>query len=123
MPTINMSHVALIEIILGVMIGILLVVVFLQWTKQRKARRLLAEEPKAKPVPAAPGASSRKIKQDLSFLADYIKELPNPKLMGALNAQTDARQIPPVLLNAMVRIFRAEQSAKTDPLIAEFCLH
>ena len=107
MPAIDISQVALIEISLGVMIGILLVVVILQWTKLRAARRQLAEEPKAEPEPVAPGATARRIEQDLGFLVDYIKEL--PKLMAELNAQTEVRQIPPVLLNAMVRIFRAEQ--------------
>jgi diguanylate cyclase (GGDEF)-like protein len=107
-PAIDISQVALIEIILGVMIGILMVVVILQWAKLRAARRLLAEEPRVEPEPTAPGASARRIEQDLGFLVDYITEF--PKLMAELNAQTEVRQIPQVLLNAMVRIFRAEQA-------------
>ena len=108
MPAIDISQVALIEIILGVMIGILMVVVILQWARLRAARRLLAEEPRFEAEPAAPGASARRIEQDLGFLVDYITEF--PKLMAELNAQTEVRQIPQVLLNAMVRIFRAEQA-------------
>jgi diguanylate cyclase (GGDEF)-like protein len=107
-PAIDISQVALIEIILGVMIGVLMVVVILQWAKLRAARRLLAEEPRVEPEPTAPGASARRIEQDLGFLVDYITEF--PKLMAELNAQTEVRQIPQVLLNAMVRIFRAEQA-------------
>ena len=110
MPAIDISQFAVVEIILGVMIGILLVVVILQWAKLRAARRLAAAEQKAEmePPTAALGTTARKMEQDLGFLVDYIKEL--PKLMSELNTQTEVRQIPPVLLNAMVRIFRAEHA-------------
>jgi diguanylate cyclase (GGDEF)-like protein len=90
------------------MIGILLVVVALQWAKLRSAERKAAEVERTEPEPVAPAAPARKLEQDLSFLVEYIKEF--PKLMAELNSQTEVRQIPPVILNAMVRIFRAEQA-------------
>jgi len=107
-PAIDISQVALIEMILGIMIGILLVVVIIQWAKLRAARRAMAERPtvEPEPEPASTDAAARRMEQDLSFLVDYIKEFPD--LMAELNAQTEVRQIPPVLLKAMVRIFRAE---------------
>jgi len=108
MPEWDFSQVAIVEIVLGAMIGILLVVVFLQWSRLRKA------EPQASPsehtdvdgtVPIGP---TRRIEQDLNFVVGYIQEF--PKLMAELNAQTEVRQLPPVLLNSLVRIFRAEQA-------------
>ena len=90
------------------MIGILLVVVALQWAKLRAAERKAAEEERAEPEPVAQAAPARKLEQDLNFLIEYIKEF--PKLMAELNSQSEVRQIPPVILNAMVRIFRAEQA-------------
>jgi diguanylate cyclase (GGDEF)-like protein len=96
------------EIALGAMIGILLVVVALQWVKLRAIKREAAEIARSEPEPVAPTAPARKMEQDLSFLVEYIKEL--PKLMSELNSQTEVRQIPPVILNALVHIFRAEQA-------------
>jgi len=107
MPEILISQVAIIEVILGAMIGVLLVVVALQWARVRALKRELSEQPRVELEPASPGMATRRLEQDLSFLADYIKEY--TKLIADLNAQTEVRQIPPVLLNAMVRIFRAEQ--------------
>ena len=107
MPEILESQVAIIEVILGAMIGVLLVVVALQWARVRALKRELSEQPKVELEPASPGMATRRLEQDLSFLADYIKEY--TRLIADLNAQTEVRQIPPVLLNAMVRIFRAEQ--------------
>jgi diguanylate cyclase (GGDEF)-like protein len=106
--TIDVSQVAVIETVLGAMIGILLVVVALQWVKLRSAERRAAEEERAEPEPVPQAAPARKLEQDLNFLVEYIKEF--PKLMAELNTQTEVRQIPPVILNAMVRIFRAEQA-------------
>jgi len=90
------------------MIGVLLVVVALQWAKLRAAERKAAEVERSEPEPVAPAAPARKLEQDLNFLVEYIKEF--PKLMAELSTQTEVRQIPPVILNAMVRIFRAEQA-------------
>ena len=90
------------------MIGVLLVVVALQWSKLRAAERKAAEVERSEPEPVAPAAPARKLEQDLNFLVEYIKEF--PKLMAELSTQTEVRQIPPVILNAMVRIFRAEQA-------------
>jgi diguanylate cyclase (GGDEF)-like protein len=106
--TIDVSQVAIIEIVLGAMIGVLLVVVALQWAKLRAAERKAAEVERSEPEPVAPAAPARKLEQDLNFLVEYIKEF--PKLMAELSTQTEVRQIPPVILNAMVRIFRAEQA-------------
>jgi diguanylate cyclase (GGDEF)-like protein len=96
----------MIEIILGAVIGLLTIIVILQWTKLRTTKKLLEEAPKVEIEPISTDASTRRMEQDLTFLIDYIKEFPD--LMAELNAQTEVRQIPPVLLKAMVRIFRAE---------------
>ncbi|HPA80454.1 MAG TPA: sensor domain-containing diguanylate cyclase [Thermoanaerobaculales bacterium] len=108
MPEVDLSQVNIVEIILGMMIGVLLVVVALQWTRLRALKQALADQPRTELEPATPGSAARRLEQDLSFLADYIKEY--TKLIAELNAQTEVRQIPPVLLNAMVRIFRAEHA-------------
>jgi diguanylate cyclase (GGDEF)-like protein len=108
MPEFDLSQVAIVEIVLGAMIGILLVVVILQWTKLRKAE---PQPPAAEKTDHDAGATvgpTRRLEQDFSFVVDYIHEF--PKLMAELNSQTEVRQLPPVLLNAMVRIFRAEQA-------------
>ncbi|HOC43437.1 MAG TPA: sensor domain-containing diguanylate cyclase [Thermoanaerobaculales bacterium] len=108
LPEVDLSQVNIVEIILGMMIGVLLVVVALQWTRLRALKQALADQPRTELEPATPGSAARRLEQDLSFLADYIKEY--TKLIAELNAQTEVRQIPPVLLNAMVRIFRAEHA-------------
>jgi len=102
------SQVAIVEIALGAMIGILLVVVILQWTKLRRVEPQIPDVERADPDPVGPAGPTRRIEQDLTFVVDYIQEF--PKLMAELNGQTEVRQLPPVLLNSMVRIFRAEQA-------------
>ena len=108
LPEVDLSQVNIVEIILGMMIGVLLVVVALQWTRLRALKQALADQPRTELEPATPGSAARRLEKDLSFLADYIQEY--TKLLAELNAQTEVRQIPPVLLNAMVRIFRAEHA-------------
>jgi diguanylate cyclase (GGDEF)-like protein len=104
--TVDATTVAIIEIILGAMFSLLVMIVIVQWLKLRNAKKLLEEEPKVEPEPVSTDASTRRMEQDLGLLVEYIKEFPD--LMAELNAQTEVRQIPPVLLKAMVRIFRAE---------------
>jgi diguanylate cyclase (GGDEF)-like protein len=108
LPEIDVSQIPIVEITLGVIIGILLVVAILQWVKLRAVANRLAGPEKVELDPGGPVGPVRRLEQDLIFVVDYIKEF--PKLMADLNSQTEVRQLPPVLLNAMVRIFRAEQA-------------
>jgi len=105
---IDFSQVAIVEIVLGAMIGILLVVVILLYTRLRKIEAPAASQERPEPEPTAALSPARRMEQDLTFVVDYIKEF--PKLMADLNSQNEVRQLPPVLLNAMMRIFRAEQA-------------
>ncbi len=105
---IDFSQFAIVEIVLGAMIGILLVVVILLYTRLRKIEAPAASQERPEPEPTAALSPARRMEQDLTFVVDYIKEF--PKLMADLNSQNEVRQLPPVLLNAMMRIFRAEQA-------------
>jgi diguanylate cyclase (GGDEF)-like protein len=108
MQQFDLSQFAIVEIILGVMIGILLVVVVLLYSRLRRLDANGSGSERPEPEPAAALSPTRRMEQDLTFVVDYIKEF--PKLMADLNSQTEVRQLPPVLLNAMMRIFRAEQA-------------
>ena len=108
MQPVDLSQVAIVEIVLGAMIGILLVVVILLYTRLRRIKSPAAGPDHPELEPASTVSPIRRLEQDLAFVVDYIKEF--PKLMADLNSQTEVRQLPPVLLNAMVRIFRAEQA-------------
>jgi diguanylate cyclase (GGDEF)-like protein len=108
MPEFDFSQVAIVEIVLGAMIGILLVVVILQWTRLRKVEPQASPPERTDHDAGATVGPTRRLEQDFNFVIDYIQEF--PKLMAELNSQNEVRQLPPVLLNSMVRIFRAEQA-------------
>ncbi len=108
MQQVDLSQVPIVEIVLGAMIGILLVVVALLYTRLRRIESPPAGQDRPELEPASTVSPTRRMEQDLTFVVDYIKEF--PKLMADLNSQTEVRQLPPVLLNAMMRIFRAEQA-------------
>lgn len=108
MTELDLSQVAIVEVVLGAMIGILLVVVILQWNKLRRAEPPAPTPERHETDQGGFVGPTRRLEQDLGFVVDYIKEF--PKLMADLNTQTEVRQLPPVLLNAMIRIFRAEQA-------------
>lgn len=98
------------EMTLGAVIVVAVLTVFLigRLTGYRKARR---SAPSHKPAEhqAPAGSPVLRMERDMEFLVDFIKEFPT--VMVDLNKQSNVRQIPSVLLNAMVRIFRAEQAA------------
>lgn len=104
----NLSQVPIVEIFLGTIIGVLLVVVIVLYARLRRRDASVAGHDRLEPDPASVLSPTRRMEQDLTFVVDYIKEF--PKLMADLNSQTEVRQLPPVLLNAMMRIFRAEQA-------------
>jgi diguanylate cyclase (GGDEF)-like protein len=104
----DFSQVPIVEIALGAMIGVLLVVVFLQWRHVKKAASVGYVTDRIMVETGGIASPARRLEQDLLFVVEFIKEF--PKLMGELNTQNEVRQLPPVMLNAMVRIFRAEQA-------------
>jgi len=107
-PEFDFSQAPIVEIVLGAMIGVLLVVVFLQWRQVRKTSEMSQTTDRMMVDTGGIASPARRLEQDLFFVVEFIKEF--PKLMAELNTQNEVRQLPPVLLNAMVRIFRAEQA-------------
>jgi diguanylate cyclase (GGDEF)-like protein len=77
---------------------------------RRAGRKAHKQEEPTRPTAQKIAVSTpvRRLEQDLDFMVDFIKEFPN--LMTELNEQAEVRQIPSVLLNFMVRVFRAEQA-------------
>jgi diguanylate cyclase (GGDEF)-like protein len=87
-----------------VAVPLLLVVVIVLWSKLQTVRSMTAVV--APPVNGAAGRSARRLERDLEGQIEFFQIFSN--LLGELHAQRQIRQIPPILLNSMVRMFRPE---------------
>jgi diguanylate cyclase (GGDEF)-like protein len=115
-PEFDFSKLPIVEIALALSLIVLVVVVFVLRRHANQPARARQSRPTPRRVSTPESVteqqggltSARRLEQDLSFLVDFIKEFPT--LMTQLNNQAEVRQIPLVILNALVRIFRAEQA-------------
>jgi len=99
----------LIEMGIGAGIALLLVIVFMLGRSTAKSKAVPAATGRFRlPEQRSSGDPVRRLELDLEFMVSFIKEFPT--LMTELHAQTEVRQIPLVILNSMVRIFRPEQA-------------
>lgn len=98
------------EMTLGATVVVAVLTVFLlgRLTGFRRGQRATQTQQQAEQRPSV-GSPILRMERDMDFLVDFIKEF--PAIMLDLNRQSNVRQIPSVLLNAVVRIFRAEQAA------------
>lgn len=98
------------EMTLGGVVVVAVLTIFLlgRLTGLRKGQRT-APRRQPEEQQSAIGSPILRLERDMDFLVDFIKEF--PAVMIDLNRQSNVRQIPSVLLNALVRIFRAEQAA------------
>ena len=98
------------EMTLGgvVVVAVLTVFLFGRLTGYKKGQRA-AQTQQTSHQQSSFGSPVVRMERDMDFLADFIKEV--PAIMLDLNKQSNVRQIPSVLLNAVVRVFRAEQAA------------
>jgi diguanylate cyclase (GGDEF)-like protein len=98
------------EMTLGGIVVVAILTVFLlgRLTGYRRGQR---DTPAQHPVEhqGSIGNPIVRMERDMDSLVDFIQEF--PRVMIDLNKQSNVRQIPSVLLNALVRIFRAEQAA------------
>ena len=97
------------EIGLVVAVVALTAVVFLLARGAKRETTHKRTPPARQPLEPQPTTSPlRRLEQDLAGLADFIHEF--PELMTDIYSQTEVRQIPAVLLRALIRTFRAEQA-------------
>ena len=98
------------EMTLGATVVVAVLTVFLlgRLTGFKRGQRATQTQQQAEQRPSV-GSPILRMERDMDFLVDFIKEF--PAIMLDLNRQSNVRQIPSVLLNAVVRIFRAEQAA------------
>jgi diguanylate cyclase (GGDEF)-like protein len=105
-PEIDISQLPIAEMILGAALALMMLLMFLIGKRSGRGRAQHSA-PSPQSIEAA-STPLRRLEQDLTFLVDFIKEFPT--LITELHRQSEVRQIPTVLCNAMVRVFRAEQA-------------
>jgi diguanylate cyclase (GGDEF)-like protein len=104
----DLSQLPIVEMVLAVSLTLLMVAVYSIGRRSARAKADLDKPSRNAFEPQVSTSPLRRLEQDLSFLVDFINEFPT--LMSELNAQHELRQIPGVLCNTMVRVFRAEQA-------------
>jgi len=110
---VSFTHFPVVEIILIGSFALLLVTVFLLGRLSTSGASRRTAQPQAPADPQSAASPLRRLEHDLSVMVDFMNEY--TVLMSDLNEQTEVRGIPAVLLNAMVRMFRAEQAAVLVP--------
>jgi diguanylate cyclase (GGDEF)-like protein len=98
------------EMTLGAVVVVAILTVFLlgRLTGYKRGQRATQKQQTVEQRSSA-GSPVLRMERDMDALVDFIKEF--PAIMLDLNKQSNVRQIPSVLLNAVVRVFRAEQAA------------
>ncbi len=104
----ELLHLPLAEIGLVVAVLALTVVVFLLARSGKRESPKKGQPVKQAVEPQPTTSPVRRLEQDLACLVDFVHEF--PELMSDIYSQTEVRQIPTVLLRALIRIFRAEQA-------------
>jgi diguanylate cyclase (GGDEF)-like protein len=90
--------------VLSVLTVLLFVTVIVLWFRLRRERAARALTPP--PSSGALDRSTRRLERDLEGQVEFFQIFSG--LLGELHAQRQVRQIPPTLVNAMVRMFRPE---------------
>jgi diguanylate cyclase (GGDEF)-like protein len=85
-------------------VPVLLIMMVALWAKLRSEQQL--PPPSPRPTNGLPDRSTRRLERDLEGQIEYFQLFSS--LLGELHAQRQIRQIPQILVNAMVRMFRPE---------------
>ena len=87
-----------------VLIPVLIVIIIVLWARLQQSK--VATQYPATPSNGALDRSNRRLERDLEGQIEFFQIFSS--LLGELHAQRQIRQIPPNLVNAMVRMFRPE---------------
>lgn len=87
-----------------VVVSLLVLTVIVLWWRLQQAKAMQAVA--SKPSNGALDRSTRRLERDLEGQIEFFQVFSG--LLGELHAQRQVRQIPPTLVNAMVRMFRPE---------------
>jgi diguanylate cyclase (GGDEF)-like protein len=87
-----------------VAVPVLLVMVVILWTRLQVAKA--AHQAPAQPTNGSVDRSTRRLERDFEGQVEFFQAFSS--LLGELHTQRQIRQIPPTLVNAMVRMFRPE---------------
>jgi diguanylate cyclase (GGDEF)-like protein len=105
----QLSQLPLLEIGIGAGLALLLALFYFLGRQSSRPKRIPTTTGRMRLPDQGPGGDPvRRLEQDIAYLVGFIKEFPT--LMSELHSQTEVRQIPVVILNSMVRIFRPEQT-------------
>jgi diguanylate cyclase (GGDEF)-like protein len=86
----------------------LLMLIILVLVVRLRAKPPAPQRPRVAPSNGAVDLSTRRLERDLEGQAEFLQIFSS--LLGELHAQRQIRQIPPILVNAMVRMFRPEMA-------------
>jgi len=105
----QLSQLPLLEMGIGAGLALLLALFYLLGRLSTRPTKVpIATGRMRIPDQRSAGDPVRRLEQDIAFMVGFIKEFPT--LVSELHSQTEVRQIPVVILNSMVRIFRSEQA-------------